>query len=536
MALLGVFAKGFAFFLSCFSMSSKRHLLRASLVVGFFSFLGSLTGIIVEVSIAAHLGLSRSSDTFYIAFTLPYIITNLISATGQFSLVPFFSSFRSDNAGENLWHGFSYALNLVVLGLAAIALLGAFFAHWIILGIAPGFTAVQSRASSELAHWLFFIIIPAGAAEICRSFLFSQHRFALGSAAGLIRNVVVIAFILLGFHRYQDFSIVMGYFAGYIAQGAILGAQVMVSFPARYTLTLRGAGKAFERLHGAGASQIAAALGWQGVVLVERVIASFLPPGTITALNYGVKIMTSLAELLSGSVGTGALPALSRAIIEKAVALERKVFQDAVEISLVLVSPIMVCCLVFPRPIMQLVFQRGQFSPAATRLMALIFFCYCLSLLLFSAVRLLNYYLFARHEMRSFLRLSGLYYSLTVALDILYVAVLHLGAKGIPLAFFTSLIVTGLAAWAENLAGIRSICDRALGKLVIKDVVAAVMAGAAMWRLSLWLRTPREGPALLLFLFVNCGIGCAVFTAVMAAWRAIPVSQAVEIWRRPENE
>src|SRR5215471_5418673 len=103
----------------------KRHLLRSSMVVGFFSFLGSLTGILVETSIAAKLGLSKSSDTFYVAFTVPYIITNLISATGQFSLVPFFSTLDARHSAEDLWRGFSYAINVVFLGSSALACLGA---------------------------------------------------------------------------------------------------------------------------------------------------------------------------------------------------------------------------------------------------------------------------------------------------------------------------------------------------------------------------------------------------------------------------
>ncbi|HVB28588.1 MAG TPA: hypothetical protein VNG91_02135, partial [Terriglobia bacterium] len=94
-------------------MSAKRQMFRSSVVVGVFSSLGSLTGILVEISIAANLGLSRASDTFYVAFTVPYIITNLISATGQFSLVPFFSSLEAQHTEDEVWRGFSYVANIV---------------------------------------------------------------------------------------------------------------------------------------------------------------------------------------------------------------------------------------------------------------------------------------------------------------------------------------------------------------------------------------------------------------------------------------
>lgn len=516
-------------------MPSKRHLLRSSMVVGFFFFLGSLTGILVEISIAAHLGLSRSSDTFYIAYTAPYIITNLISATGQFSLVPFFSSFDIEKNASELWHGFSYVITLVVLGLGVIAVAGALLSPWVIRIIAPGFTAAQTVASAQLTRWLFFIIIPAGAAETFRSFLFSQRRFALGSAAGFFRNVAVIAFILLGFHRYGDYSIVLGYFTGYAAQVCILGGQVLWSFPVRYTLTLKGTGKSFRQLHGAGAAQILAALGWQVIVLVERVIASFLPPGTITALNYGFKIMSTLSELVSGSAGTSALPALSRAVARRAWAEARKVFYDAAEITLVLISPAMACCLALSHPMMQFIFQRGNFSADATRRMALIFFCYSLSLLLFSGLRLLNFYLFARHEMKGFLGLSALYTGLTAGLYVLYVVGFHMGGKGIPLALLTCVGLTGLVAYARNLAEIRKVFDRNFGVLLAKDLLASALAGLVMWRLGVWLLAARSGLELLLLLCIVCVIGCGIFLAVMAAWRAIPAAEILKVIQRPEG-
>jgi peptidoglycan biosynthesis protein MviN/MurJ (putative lipid II flippase) len=89
-------------------MHSKQQMLKSSVVVAFFNLLGGLSGILVETSIAANLGLSLRSDTFYVAYTIPYIITNLLTATAQFSMVPFFSSLESSKDENDLWHGFSY--------------------------------------------------------------------------------------------------------------------------------------------------------------------------------------------------------------------------------------------------------------------------------------------------------------------------------------------------------------------------------------------------------------------------------------------
>jgi putative peptidoglycan lipid II flippase len=191
-------------------MNPKQQMLRSSVIVAFFNLLGGLSGILVETSIAANLGLSMRSDAFYVAYTIPYIIANLLTATSQFSLVPFFSSLETTEDEKELWRGFSYVSNILFLGLGGIALVGAAATPWIVHGIAPGFTRQQDVLATQLARWLFLIIIPAGTGEVLRSFLLSRRYFALSTASSFIRNVTSVAVILVGFRRYGPQSIFLG--------------------------------------------------------------------------------------------------------------------------------------------------------------------------------------------------------------------------------------------------------------------------------------------------------------------------------------
>jgi putative peptidoglycan lipid II flippase len=515
-------------------MLSKRHLLRSSITVGAFSFISSLTGILLEMSIASKLGLSRSSDIFYVAFTAPYVITTLLSATGQFSLVPFFASLDAGGEKEKVWLGFSYALNVVLLGLGVVAVAGAAASPWIIRLIAPGFTHAQSHVAASLTRYLFFLVIPAGAAEIFRSFLYSRHRFALAASSGFVRNACVIVFTLATFKHYGYSSIVLGYFAGYLLQLLLLGGQVMISFPVCYTLRLKGAGVNFEKLRHTGSAQLAGALGWQGVVLAERIIASFLPPGAITALNYGLKIMSTLSEVLTGSVGTGALPSLSRAEARRDVEESQKLFRHALEISTVPAGLAMVLCLALPRCIMRLIFEHGLFNTAAASRMGHIFFYYALSLPLYSAVRLVIFYLFARGESRNFLKLSGFHYTLTVAFDLLFVGVFHAGAKGIPLGLLASLVVTCAMMYWYDFASLRDIVNRSFVVFVAKVTAACIITAL----LAEFLRriVSAGGSAFGLFwsLTLICGASSLVFIAVLMLAKALSVSQIASLWKPSE--
>jgi putative peptidoglycan lipid II flippase len=516
-------------------MPSKRQMLRSSSVVAVFSFLGSLTGILVEICIAANLGLSKASDTFYVAYTVPYIITNLISATGQFSLVPFYSSLEANHPAEDIWRGLSYAANVVFLGLSALAALGMLAAPWIIRGIAPGFTPAQTQLATHLARWLFLVIIPAGVAETIRSFLLSQHRFAIPSSASLFRNVTVVVSILAGFQRYGFYSIVFGYLAGYVLQFSVMAGQLLISFPVRYWASLKGSGEAFHNLRGAGLAQLTTAVIWQGVVIVERIIASFLPPGTLTALSYGVRIMTALAEVLAGSVGTAVLPTLSKAFARREMETVRKAFRDTLEIGLILTSPAFAFCLIVPQDIIRLVFERGRFTAEATALMSQVFFYYILSMFLYASIRVLNFYLFARNEAWLFFQLSLFQFSLNIALDFFYVFVLHQGAIGIPLGLLTSTAATcGLAVY-RNYGNVRDSLDRPLGVLILKVAAGIALASAALEGMKLWLRAPHTGLGNFVFLVEVGLIETAVFLAVLFVTRAVRISQFTALWSRLEE-
>jgi len=501
----------------------KRQLLWGTTVVGFFSLLSGISGILVETSIAAQLGLSRNSDSFYAAFTIPYIITNLLSATSQFSLVPFFSTLDPSDTREGLGRGVSYVVNLMFLGLGLFAAVGALGAHWLMRGIAPGFTRSEVELATQLSRWLFVIIVPAGIAETFRSFLLSRHSFVLSSASGFLRNIVLIAVILGCFNRYGPFSIVLGYIAGYLFQMLVLGAKIVSSFPVRYSLTLTGSGEAFRRLRGAGTAQVGGASAWQVVVLAERMIASFLPAGTLTAVTYGSKILYTMVELLGGSVGTAALPRLSRAAMNKAHEEERKTFKDISEISLFLISPAVVFCLLLAHNIIRLVFERGNFTAAATGLMSQVFFFYCLSLIPLSFIRLLTFYLFARGEGGAFLRLSILLYSLNLGFDLLYVGVLRLGAKGIPLGLLVASVIVCVLSIHRNLGDLRQALGREEVRAASKNLLGAVLTALAIWTLRLWVAPPPSGFRNFVYLCELCGAGSVAYIAALAALRALPV-------------
>jgi peptidoglycan biosynthesis protein MviN/MurJ (putative lipid II flippase) len=154
-------------------------------------------------------------------------------------------------------------------------------------------------------------------------------------------------------------------------------------------------------------------------------------------------------------------------------------------------------------------------------------------LLLFSFVRVLTFYLFARNEARVFFRLCLLLYGINVAFDLLYVGAFRLGAIGMPLGLLTSLILTCGLALCRNIAELRLAFDRTLGMFTFKSLLSSGLAAVAVWGLSTWMGSPATGFGNFVYLCVVCGAGSVIFFGTLAALGAVPVLRLSGQWLRP---
>jgi len=199
------------------------------------------------------------------------------------------------------------------------------------------------------------------------------------------------------------------------------------------------------------------------------------------------------------------------------------------------VLPALIFCGLLNGNIIRLVFERGNFRPEATALLAKVFFYYSLALLPYAFARLLTFYLFARHEGGAYLRFAAFLYGLTLMFDLIYVAGFRWGAKGIPLGLLTASILAGALAYQRNVAGLRIDFDHALGWFTLKNLLAGSLAALAVLGLRWAVQKPQTNAANFVYLCGLCGAGTLVFFAILAASRAVPVAKMLAEMTRTED-
>ncbi|UCF93383.1 MAG: murein biosynthesis integral membrane protein MurJ, partial [Desulfobacterales bacterium] len=100
-----------------------------------------------------------------------------------------------------------------------------------------------------------------------------------------------------------------------------------------------------------------------------RFFGSYLPPGGIAGINYGLRIMLIPVALFGQAVGTAAFPFMARLVSENKLEEMNRLLNDTLRY-LSLVIPFSVLLMVIRHEVVLILYQRGQFDAAATSLTA----------------------------------------------------------------------------------------------------------------------------------------------------------------------
>jgi putative peptidoglycan lipid II flippase len=100
-----------------------------------------------------------------------------------------------------------------------------------------------------------------------------------------------------------------------------------------------------------------------------KFFGSFLAPGGIAGLNYGLRVMLMVVGLFGQAVGVAATPYLSRLAVENRFEEMNRLLNTTLRY-LGLVIPLSILFIVLRKEVVVILFQRGQFDPAATAITA----------------------------------------------------------------------------------------------------------------------------------------------------------------------
>ncbi|GAA2272445.1 lipid II flippase MurJ [Streptomyces hawaiiensis] len=367
------------------SSVSGSFLARAALVTASLSIAGSLLGLVRDQSLARLFGAGSDTDAFLVAWTVPEFAATLLIEDGlAIALIPAFSMALARRArgvpGDPVRALVGATLPRLCLALAAVAALIAGTAPYLVRALAPGLP--DPRLAADCTRITATCVLAFGLAGYCSAALRAHRCFLAPAAIYVVYNTGIIAAMFLLGEGWGVRSAAVG-----VAVGGCL--MVAVQLPSLWrrlaspTPHLAKAGAVAEERPmqlALVAAVLLFALCRQSQVLAERFLASGLPAGAISHLNYAQKV-AQIPMTLSLMVCTVTFPVVARALADGDTARAR----SRVERDLALASWLVLlgmCAVVACAPQMiELLFQRGAFTPGDTDATADVMRVYALGLL-----------------------------------------------------------------------------------------------------------------------------------------------------------
>lgn len=422
-------------------------LYRSFLTVGFFTIFSRIVGFVREVLIASMLGAGASSDALKIAMRLPSMFRRL-TAEGAFnvSFVPMFAALLSSPNGKAKAQSFAEdILSWLVVILVVFVIVVELFLPQLFPLLAPGFQSTPERMelAIEFTRITFPFILFISLCAFYSGILNSIDRFAVAASSPMIGNLFIVG-VVWAFVGFTTES-------GYLFSWAVLGCGVVqflwVMFPAfkhGYTFKLHlptmtpNVRKFFKRMG-------PAALG-TGVVqvnlLIDTIIASYLPEGGMSYLDYADRLNQLPLSVIGTAAGTALLPLMSRQIAagNKVGAIESQT--STLEFALLLSLPSACGLMIWAAPLIALVFETGKFTHFDTLATADALVAFGSGLPAYIMIKIFSTTFFAQHDTR-----TPVYVAVgSVVLNV----ILNLSLIG-PLQHVGLALATSIAAWMNAL-------------------------------------------------------------------------------------
>ncbi|MFE9902511.1 lipid II flippase MurJ [Streptomyces achromogenes] len=364
---------------------SPRLLARAALLTACLSVAAALLGLVRDQSLARLFGAGRDTDAFLVAWTVPEFAATLLIEDGlAFALIPAFSAAlarrargAADDPVRSLVAG---TLPRLMPAFAAVGVLLALAAPWFVAVLAPGLP--DPALAVDCTRLTASCVLSFGLAGYCSAALRAHRRFLAPAAIYIVHNVAIITAMYAFGGRWGVRSAAFG-----VAAGGCL--MVAVQLPSLVAEVRRGRGGHAEPRPAAPvppldvvllATVLLFALCRQSQVLIERFLASGLPAGAISHLNYAQKV-AQIPMTLSMMLSTVTFPVVARALADGDTERARGRVERDVSVAARLVllgTAIVVAC---APQLIGLLFQRGAFTARDTTATAGVMRVYALGLL-----------------------------------------------------------------------------------------------------------------------------------------------------------
>jgi putative peptidoglycan lipid II flippase len=365
----------------------QRGVVSAVGAIGAATLASRVLGYLRDMVVAQVFGAGPVTDAFLVAFRIPNLLRRLLGEGAlSTAVIPVFTETLTRGGPSAFARLARAATGAAIVVLCLVSVLGILLSRQVVALMAPGWRADTGLfdLAVTLTRVMFPYLVLVGLAALAMGALNAHHRFFTAAIGPAVVNVAMIVAVL---GLAPVMALAVGVLVGGVGQLLVqlpelrrLGVPLTPSAEWRHPAVAQIAHRLWPAVFALAAVQI--------TVVVNTLLASLLPAGTVSYLYYADRVMEFPLGIFGIALASAALPAMSRQAAAGDTRALAATLNFALRLAVYICIPATIGLLVLRAPITRVLFERGRFTSADTVATAEALSGYAVGLVAFAATRI----------------------------------------------------------------------------------------------------------------------------------------------------
>lgn len=345
----------------------KKNIAKASFVVALIGIISKLMGTVRQSLIAYSFGQTALTDAYNSAYKIAFLSTVIINASIIMIIIPIMDKAKTEFGLKGKNRFFNNVSTVVFLFNILLSILTIIAAPLLTDIISPGFTPEIKALTTDLAR-----IISPGVAFLGMSICLGAYQqsnfvFAPYAAVGIINNIIFYIYLISTGSNASIYGLALVTSIGSIAQ-----LLFMIPFMKNQKVEIKPHIDLKDKYLNDAWILLLPLILTQGVaqinVFVTNALASNIQEGIVSVMDNAYRLFSAFMNLFVMTITTVIFPILSEAFNKKDFKTIKNITNEGMDFISIILIPASAGIIALASPIVQVVYQRGEFTALDTEM------------------------------------------------------------------------------------------------------------------------------------------------------------------------
>ena len=500
-------------------------LARATFGLMVATIIAKILGFGRELVLAAGYGTSIYSDAYVTAMNIPQVIFAIIGSTLATVLIPMYMEVHSVEGEEKSLKFINNVFILVVIACIVLSILGFIFTEQIVNVFAVGYEGKALEVAINFTRITILGIVFTGLSYVMTSYLQIKNDFIMPGLSSVPKNVIIIVATLLSI-KHGPYLMIWGTLIG-MASEFLFQLPYAIKAGYKYVPIINIKDKYIKKMAWLIMPVLIGVAVNQVNTLVDRTLASTLPVGTVSALNYSNKLTSFVIAIFITSISSVIYPILSQLSSENNKERFTSSVIKSINCVIILVLPIMLAL-----PIVRVLFERGAFGTNATYLTALALAMYSIGMVAYGLRDVLGKIFYSLQDTKTPMVNGVIAMAMNMIMDVVFIK--FWGLAGLTLATSLSSMACIMLLFRSLKKKIGYFGQDKIVRATAKSLVASLIMGAvAYYSYHYMIRfTHTGGETEFIVLMVAVTLAAAVYGGLIMLFKVDEIRIVTDVVKR----